>query len=125
MILPLVSQNIENNVATSIDYILKAQCLLSLYNTEQTNNEVKSLISKANSISPNNINLKKTEILIALRIKDKENAILHLKEYYNDLVERLENIKQYIGAKHYDYDYNYLIDELSWADNMIVKVQGL
>ena len=61
--LPLVDININNGVATAEDYILKANCLLALYNNEQSNNEVLKLIAKAKEIDASNINVYKAEIL--------------------------------------------------------------
>ena len=60
--------NIKNGVATSEDYILKANCLLALYNDDKSNNEVLDLINKAKEIDKANVNIYKAEILANLRV---------------------------------------------------------
>ena len=46
-VLPLVNQNINNGVATAEDYILKANCLLALYNDAQSNAEVLEMVNSS------------------------------------------------------------------------------
>lgn len=69
-VLPLVSQNISNHVGTAEDYIFKANCMMSLYDSAESNSEILQLIEVAKQLEPTNINIYKTEILAFLRTKD-------------------------------------------------------
>lgn len=123
-VIPLVDQNINNNVATAEDYILKANCLLSTSNTSESNNEVYSLINKAKSIEPNNINIYKAEIIAMLRMGKKQDAIKMLEDYVIKL-EQLLKENENTSERIYNSTYNFVIPEQEWAKKMIVKLNGL
>lgn len=123
-VIPLVDQNIKNNVATAEDYILKANCLLSTSNTSESNNEVYSLINKAKSIEPNNINIYKAEIIAMLRLDKKQDAIKMLEDYMIRLDQLLKENGN-TSERIYNSAYNYVIQEQEWAKKMIVKLKGL
>lgn len=121
--LPYVSQNIENNVATSDDYILKANCLLSTKNDPQSNLEVLSLIDKAKLIAPNNINIHKTEIIATLRMDDKIKAIELLNNYMAILDSyNLDEIK---SDDYWDAVRQFVNSEKKWASQMALKLSGM
>lgn len=123
--LSLVSQNINNNVGTADDYILKANCLLNLQNTETSNREVIDLINTAKAISPGNISIFKAEIIATLRLKDKVTATNMLHEYIKKL-DTMENELSSVGSSQYwDYSYKYISSERAWANKMIVKLRGM
>ena len=82
-VLPLVSQNINNMVATADDYILKAYCLLYLKNDIGSSDEIMSLLTEAKGLAPNNINIYKAEILAYLRKNNYSYALSLLKDYKN------------------------------------------
>lgn len=109
------TQNIENGVATSDDYLIKANCLLALYNSKKSNSEVLALINKAKEIDPANINISKIEILTNLRLGDTNYAISQLKEYYSDLKNTLNNT----GGN------SFIAYEMTWANDMLCRLRGL
>lgn len=121
-VLPLVNQNIKNNVATADDYILKADCVLSLYNTEESNKEVLELINKAKQIEPDNINIYKSEIIALLRQDQKKRAQQLLEEYVvklNTLIELNKNTSE----SRFNATFAFAQPEISWARRMIVKLK--
>lgn len=117
--LKFVNQNIENNVATDDDYLLKARCLLNLEDTPDSNAEALSLICKAKEINPNNINIVKTEIIASIRNGSLSDAQSLLSKYMDDLETTLASID--IDSRSRNY-YN---GELDWARRMRIKVQAL
>ncbi len=121
--LPYVTQNIENNVATADDYILKANCLLSLKSDEISNIEVLELINKAKQIDAENINIYKTEIIATLRLDDRGKAIELLNQYITKLNSyNLDNIE---SDKTWDKLKDFVVVEKDWAKKMIVKLNGM
>ena len=123
-VVPLVDQNIENNVATSEDYILKANCLLSMDNTQKSNNEAVVLINKAKQLDPNNINIYKAEIIATLRLDKKQEAKKMLEDYIAKLGQLLEQSKN-TSERVYNSAFSFVIPERDWAKRMIVKLNGL
>ena len=121
--LPLVSQNIENNVATADDYIQKANCILYLRNDDEAHMEVMSLIQEAKKYAPNSINLKKIEILALLRQKKYVEAKTLLSDYKEKLSKMMisDNNKPEIVWKS---SYIFAMSELEWANNMSVKLRS-
>ena len=118
-------QNIRNKVATADDYLLKANCLLALDGSEESDKEVLALINQAKQIDPDNINIYKAEILVELRLKNFASAKTKLEEYLHYLVDiqvNYENIKnESLWVNLYDYS----ITEQDWARKMIVKISGM
>ena len=123
-VIPLVDQNIKNNVATTEDYILKANCLLSLDNTNESNNEAMRLINKAKQIEPNNINIYKAEIIAMLRLDKKHETIRMLEDYVVKLDQLLEQNKN-TSERVYNAAFSFAIPERDWARKMIVKLNGI
>ena len=124
-VLPLVTQNIDNGVATTIDYILKANCLLALKNDENSNKEALSYVNKAKEIDPTNINIYKTEILVTLRLGKKDEALSLLKGYKEKLSNGYENYKDLIGSKFWESYFNFATEEIDWSNRMILKLGGM
>ena len=121
--LPYVSQNIENNVATADDYILKANCLLSTKNDNESNNEVINLIDKAKQLDDNNINIFKTEIIATLRLGDKAQAIELLSQYIEKLnTYSLEGIESDAVWSELN---RFITSEKNWAHKMNIKLSGM
>lgn len=121
-VIPLVDQNIKNDVATAEDYILKAKCLLSTQNTIESNNEVYAFIIKAKSIEPDNINIYKAEIIAMLRLGEKQEAIKMLDDYIAKLdllLKGCENTTERI----YNNAFSFVTPEREWAKKMIVKLK--
>lgn len=123
-VIPLVDQNIKNNVATSEDYILKANCLLSTQNTVESNNEVYALINKAKAIDSNNINIYKAEIIAMLRLGNKQAAIKMLEDYITKLKQLLNEVEN-TTEKIYNSAFSFASREQGWAEKMIIKLKGL
>lgn len=121
--LPLVDMNIKNGVATAEDYILKANCLLALYNDDASNNEVLSLINKAKAIDESNVNLYKAEILSNLRLRRFGVARQLLQSYVTTLNEMEIQLKEIESDITWDANYKFIISERDWANRMIVKVK--
>ena len=121
--LPYVCQNIENNVATSDDYLLKANCLLSTKNDEESNLEALNLIRKAKLMDEDNINIYKAEIIATLRLNDKAKAIELLNDYIatlNSFV--LDDIK---SGDYWDTVHQFISSETRWAKQMNIKLSGM
>lgn len=111
-----VNLNIENNVATADDYLLKANCILYTKDNEDAYNEVLDLIEKARLINPQNLNICKTEIIATLRIKDNHKSLQLLNQY-------IEQLDAYIQAQLSADDF--FFTEIEWAKNMIIKLKGM
>lgn len=121
--LPLVSQNINNNVATVDDYIQKANCLLYLKNDTKSYTDVINLIENAKSIRPNNINIYKTEIVAYLRQGKYDKAKELLKAYKEKLLAIAKKNENY-PASEWSRLYKYAFGELEWTDDMSQKLKA-
>ena len=115
--------NIKNGVATAEDYILKANCLLALYNNEDTNNEILKLIAKAKEIEASNINLYKAEILGNLRLRNFVVAQQLLEGYIAALTEMEMELKDVESDMTWDASQAFIQSERNWANRMGVKVK--
>lgn len=120
-----VSQNIENNVATADDYLIKANCLLALSDTEASNIEVLELIKKAKKLQPNNINIYKAEILANLRLNRAQQAIEELQEYKSYLNETSKELPSILNQSMWKSRYDFILNEHIWVDKMLIKLSGM
>ena len=121
-----VTRNIDNNVATTDDYLIKANCLLALYDTEDSNREVLALIQKAKNLDPNNINIYKAEILSELRLKNNNRAIEELNLYRTYLDKIGTDILPTIrNERRWERLYDFIINESDWVDKMLIKLDGM
>ena len=118
--LNLVSQNINNNVGTDDDYLIKALCTMNLFNDNNHNREALSLIQKAKEINPSNANIRRTEIISLLRLENFDSASDILGGYMRELAEQMENETNKDSA-----NYIFLSEEYDWARKMMVKTKGL
>lgn len=121
----LVSQNIKNKVGTADDYILKANCLLNLKNTDSSNREVVELIDCAKNISPDNISIYKAEIIATLRLNNKQSATNMLYEYIKKLDSMNSDLSSVGSQQFWDYKYLFISSEKTWANKMLVKLKGM
>jgi beta-barrel assembly-enhancing protease len=118
----LVSRNINNNVATEIDYIIKAVIKRRLSNTKESNEEVISLLNTAKILNVNPpLMLFKEEAISLLRLDRKEDAKKSLQNYLTSLLDikeknEIREIKNYNKA---------LEEEISWTKKMIFKIDSL
>lgn len=121
--LPLVSQNIDNNVGTADDYIQKANCLLYMKNDANSYLEVVNLINKAKMIKPENINIYKTEIIVNLRQAKYIEARGLLASYRDKLLSMLkysDEVPEVVKTRRY-----YFVNtELAWVDDMSQKLKA-
>ena len=124
-VLPLVEQNIANDVATAEDYILKANCLLALDNDAQSNAEVLEMVNIAKSLDETNINIYKAEILANLRLE--KHTIAH--DLLTQYVQRLNDIeltmKDIESDRMWDSTHNFITAERDWAKRMAIKVKAM
>lgn len=123
--LPLVNQNIVNNVATADDYIIKARCLLAMDNSQSACEEILHTIEKAKELNANKVNIYKTEIMVYLRLEDYTKAIELLSSYYdavNAEIAKLSENNQDLLYKEYD---SFLRKEMDWASNMLIKIRSM
>ena len=124
-VLPLVSQNISNHVGTAEDYILKANCMMSLYDSAESNSEILQLIEVAKQLEPTNINIYKTEILAFLRTKDYQKAVALMDEYLVKLNELRSSLVQVEDDRTWDSTNQFTLEEIAWTEKMKVKVKNL
>lgn len=118
--LNLVNQNIDNNVGTDDDYLIKALCELNLFDDDAHNKGAIASIQKAKELNPNNANIIRTEIIASLRCEDYERAYSYLNEYMEKLTTAISNIKNEESRQ-----LAFLQSEQEWTRKMIIKVQGL
>lgn len=118
----LVNRNIENNVATETDYIIKAIITRRLSNTKESNEKVLDLLNKAKSLNINTpLQLYKEEAITYLRLDRKADAKKSLQTYLNALME----LKQQSELKE-SRNYNRALDEqMVWTKKMVYKIDNL
>lgn len=124
-VLPLVNQNIKNNVATSEDYILKANCLLALKNDETSNNEIIDLIEKAKELDNFNINICKSEILANIRLNHLDYVQKLLETYIQKLAEFDQSLKDIQNEDIWGANYGFILSEQDWAKRMSIKIKSM
>lgn len=124
-VLPLVSQNISNHVGTAEDFILKANCMMSLYDSAESNSEILQLIEVAKQLEPTNINIYKTEILAFLRTKDYQKAVALMDEYLVKLNELRSSLVQVEDDRTWDSTNQFTLEEIAWTEKMKIKVKNL
>lgn len=124
-VLAYTSQNIYNNVGTADDYLLKANCLLALYDETETNTEALSLINRAKQLEPDNINLYKAEILAQLRLKNKNAASTLLTNYINYMDVLRKELPNIMNERKWLYLSDYIDEEEYWAEKMKIKLAGM
>lgn len=114
----LVTRNIDNNVATEIDYVIKAIIKRRLSNTKESNEEVVSMLNKAKTLNVHPpLILHKEEAISLLRLDRKAEAKTSLQTYLAALSEyKIKN----------DINNNSVIDEeIVWTKKMIFKIDHL
>ena len=123
--LPLVNQNIANNVATADDYLIKARCLLAMDSSQSACEEILGAIEKAKELNANKINIWKTEIMVYLRLNDYNKAIALLSSYYDAATEEATKLSENNNDLLYkEYD-TFLRKEVEWASNMLIKIKSM
>ena len=124
-VLPLVNQNIANDVATAEDYILKAHSLLALHGDAQTNLEVLEMINIAKSLDETDINIYKAEILANLRA-EKYNISQELLEQYLQRLNEMElSLKGIESDRIWENTHQFIVTERDWAKRMAIKLKTM
>lgn len=121
----LATQNIENGVATAEDFIIKANCLLALQNSMDSNRQVVELINSAKSVDPGNINIYKADILAHLRLGDRSKAIELLHSYLNDLEKMRLQLKEIESDTSWDALNSFINTEQNWSNRMQIKLRAM
>lgn len=116
----LVNQNISNGVATGVDYWIKAESLLSLYDDSTHNEEALTSASIARNLDSIEIAFAKTEIVAALRLNNVMKAEELLEGYKSRIDATFEDSKE----RESSY-LSFLTKEYDWAQRMLIKVKGL
>ena len=124
--IPLLTQNINNNVGTSDDYILMASCLLRLKDTPESNAKVLKLIETAKTLNTGSmINMYSAEIIANLRLKKIDNANSLLAEYIEKLNLLEKEQSEVRSGRAWEYNQAFVVDERNWAKRMLVKLNGM
>ncbi len=120
-----LDQNIENHVATADDYILKAKCLLAMSNTEESNREILDLLAEAKAIGQP-VSADRIEIIVNLRMNQREKAVALLKDYINKL-SGMGGVSTDIYKTELLWKYNseFVGQEIAWARKMLIKLHGM
>jgi len=118
----LVNRNINNNVASETDYLVKAIVKRRLSNTKESNEEVLELLNKAKNLSTTvSINIYKEEAISLLRLDRKIEAKKSLNTYLISLQEIKEK-NEVKEIKNYNHE---LEEEINWTKKMIIKIDNL
>lgn len=121
----LFEQNINLNVATFSDYVMQAQCMLCLKDTKESNNRALEWVNRARTLSPENINIDKAEILVRLRLNQTAQAITLLEEYKTRLLNMERDTKSLYSEELWTEQHLFVEPELLWANSMIVRLKGM
>lgn len=120
----LADINISNGVAVTADLLVKANSILSLYDTQEKANEALALVEKAKTMSADHAGVLKSEILVYLRLKDYEKTMVSLTAYKDFLTRAVGTMKDMsndvLWLSRMDY-YN----ELEWIKSMQLRVKAL
>lgn len=117
--------NIANNVASADDYLLKANCMLALDGSRESDMIVLGLINEAKRLDPSNINIFKAEILAELRLKNRSGAKSMLDQYSAYLTDTEASLKDIQHPDIWLGLYNYIISEQGWVRKMSIKLTGM
>ena len=118
----LVNRNIDNNVATESDYIVKAVVKRRLSNTKESNEDVINLLNKAKTLNVTPyILLSKEEGITYIRLGKKIEA----KKAFQTYLALLSESKEKIEIKELKNNNKALENEIDWTKKMIFKVDNL
>ncbi len=118
-------QNIDNKVADDDDYTICSASLQIIKDTPESNKEAMDLLNKAYEINPNNININKYKCILYLRMKEYNKAKEALNEYMTLLNKEIIRINDIKGQQTWENSYAYLCSENSWANKMVIKLNGM
>ena len=117
-----LNRNIDNNVATESDYIVKAVVKRRLSNTKESNEDVINLLNKAKTLNVTPyILLSKEEGITYIRLGKKIEA----KKAFQTYLALLSESKEKIEIKELKNNNKALENEIDWTKKMIFKVDNL
>lgn len=116
----LIQKNIDNNFASTHDYVILVKAKMALYNTEDINNECLSLLDKAQKLAGNspNLDIYKQRILLLMRMNKQSKAANSLKEYLSLLAKY-----QAQGIKGEEEEWT--AKEMNWAGELLDKISRI
>lgn len=118
----LVSKNINHDVGTATDYMIKAIVKRKLLNTTESNEDVLSLLNKAKEVSQKiPIQIYKEESITLLRLNRKNDAKKAMQTY----ISALATVQEKKILKLSDKYILALEEEISWAEKMLTKIDHL
>lgn len=118
-------QNIDNHVASDDDFVICSASLQILDNSDQSNNESMEYLNNAEKLNPININIYKYKAILFLRMKKKDDALNCLLTYNKNINEELSRLESIKSEDVWKRNYLYLISEVSWTRNMIIKTKNI
>lgn len=121
--LDLVNKNIQNNIATDLDYVIKSVITRRMYNSKEKNEEALALLQKAKTLGiTNEMLVLKEEGITLLRLGRNLEAKKSFETY---LVNLLAYAKKTETDNVSYNDYDVTEKELDWAKKMIFKSSQL
>lgn len=108
----IIDKNINANVATEYDYLLKAKSLLKVSNSKESNLEALKLLNTAENLNlVYHYEIPKIQALIYIRLKNKIKS----KEYLNKYRNYLESLEE---------DNEFIINEIIWCKTLEHKINN-
>lgn len=113
----LVRKNIDERLASDYDYLILVKSRMARSNTPESNQECLELLEKARSLSSSpNLDIRKQEILLLLRMRKQAKASDALHEY-------LEMLREYSGQRNiHDEERKWIEAETGWAQKTLNKI---
>lgn len=117
--LEMVNQNDFNGVASGLDYYVKGECILALYDSAETNNQARESFLKARELYPTDASILKSLIISDIRLGLKDEAKALLDEYIS--LARNDN-KELTWAK-YENEYSIILGfHLFYMDRPLYEI---
>lgn len=121
--LELVNKNIQSNIATDLDYVIKSVILRRMFNSKEKNEEALALLQKAKSLGvTNDILVLKEEGITLLRLGRNLEAKKSFESYLAALIAYAKKIET-DNVSYNDFDVTE--NELGWTKKMIFKSSQL
>ena len=120
--LNLINRNITAKTGSAEDFLIKSRLIRRLGDTRESNVEALDLLNTSRQLMTEpSFWLEKDEALIQLRLNEKVKSVSCLNRYHESLKGELPNSKQSINFDYLDF----LRKEISWAVDMINKIESL
>lgn len=115
-------QNINVGTATADDYLLCAYSILYTSDTKESTQEANKCVGLASTLQSENPNLKKAQIIIALRQGKIELAIELLNNYEKSIDGILHSIRSNAPYQISGSYYQFLSTEKTWCQSVLLRV---